>query len=107
MAEVTQYPMRSGRVVGENGDVYNVAEMLAEMGGAEPLEGVNAEVTQYPMRGGRVVGENGNVYNEAELLAGVAEKLDETEGSVSELEAELSELGLTVQDGKLCQTYNV
>jgi|GEM_PF-4068974 len=91
---VTQYPMKSGRKVGEDGNVYNVAEIMAKASGAKPLDGVSADVTQYDNESGRVVGENGNVYNMVELIAGLAAA-----------SAAFEETGLTVVNGQLCQTY--
>ena len=72
--------IESGRIVGENGKIYNKVDLYQNMGStAQPIESVAANITQFVPRKGRLVSESGEVYNEAELLKSIPKSYSKTE----------------------------
>lgn len=65
MYDINKYPAESGRVIGEDGKVYNLADLL--QGGAAVSDGTY-DVNKYPAKSGRVIGEDGKLYNLVDLL---------------------------------------
>jgi hypothetical protein len=52
------YAPRSGRIIGENGQVYNLVDML---GGGEPISNKTYNISQYAPQGSMIIGEDGKV----------------------------------------------
>ena len=65
MADINNYSEQSGRVIGEDGTVYNVVDLLK---GDFSGTGRRANIDDYAIKSGRVIGEDGGIYNIVELL---------------------------------------
>lgn len=65
MADINDYPAKSGRLIGEDGTTYNQVDIL---GGATPVMVSGLDINQYPAETGRIIGEDGNIYNLVDLL---------------------------------------
>jgi len=66
MATITQYAPETGRLIGEDGQIYNIVDLL---GPSTPVGGgVVANVNDYTPKTGRVIGEDGQIYNLVDLF---------------------------------------
>lgn len=74
---MSDYTPRSGRMLGDDGQVYNVVDLL---GGGTPVSDEVYDIEQYTPASGDVIGEDGQVYNLVDLLQSVAAG----EGSVAD-----------------------
>lgn len=59
------YVPASGRIIGEDGKVYNVVDLL---GGGTPVSDKTYNIDTFAPANGRVIGEDGKVYNLVNLL---------------------------------------
>lgn len=66
---MSDYTPKSGRMLGEDGQVYNVVDLL---GGGTPVSDEVYDIEQYTPASGDVIGEDGQVYNLVDLLQSVA-----------------------------------
>lgn len=62
------YVPASGRVIGEDGKVYNIVDLL---GGGTPVSDNVYNIDTFAPASGRVIGEDGKVYNIIDLLSGI------------------------------------
>lgn len=67
MSDLDKYGINSGRIIGEDGEIYNVVDLLSG-GVAAAIGGGIYNIEQYGKNSGRVIGEDGNVYNIVDLL---------------------------------------
>lgn len=65
--DIDKYPAQSGRVIGEDGETYNLVDLMQ---GGTAASNENYDVDKYPAKSGRVIGEDGKVYNLVDLLQG-------------------------------------
>jgi hypothetical protein len=72
MEDITKLDLQSGRIVGEDGKVYNKVSLMQAAGSdAEPIDDKVYDIERYPARSGRLIGEDGKVYNEVDLLKSI------------------------------------
>lgn len=67
MADADKTTAESGRLIGEDGNLYNQVDLM--QGTVSPLA-VGLDVNKYPARSGRLIGEDGQLYNMVDLLQG-------------------------------------
>jgi hypothetical protein len=74
--------VRSGRYIGEDGQVYNLVDLLGS--GAAPVDGMVKNIDEYSPRSGRVIGEDGQVYNVVDLIAAKQAEINNSIGAAVE-----------------------
>lgn len=84
------YVPASGRVIGEDGKVYNIVDLL---GGGTPVSDRVYNIDSFSPASGRVIGEDGKVYNLVDLLSN-------SKGDVSALQQELTAVKDDLSDFK-------
>lgn len=68
MPDVSYYSPRSGNIVGSDGQMYNVVDLL---GGGTPVNGNLYDISQFEPRSALVIGSDNRLYDLVELLQGV------------------------------------
>lgn len=70
----------SGRYISEDGDVYNLVDLLGA--GATPVEGLTKNIEEYSPHSGRIIGEDGLVYNIIDLIAAKQVEIDTLDSKI-------------------------
>ena len=91
MADINNMEVHSGRLIGEDGKVYNIVDLL---GGGTPVSQQMYNIDNYSPTSGRVIGEDGKVYNLVDLLNNAAG------GDVAALQEELNSVKEDLSDFK-------
>jgi len=68
MADITRYAPKSGRIIGEDGNTYNMVDLL---GGGTPVSAKTVDINRYAPQSGRIIGEDGRIYSLVELLQNI------------------------------------
>jgi hypothetical protein len=74
--------VRSGRYIGEDGQVYNLVDLLGA--GAAPVDGLVKNPDEYSPKSGRVIGEDGKAYNVVDLIAAKQAEINNSIGAAVE-----------------------
>lgn len=107
MIEIDKLSPRSGRIVGEDGKVYNEVDILKTKDSeAQPVNEKTYDISQFSPRSGRIVGEDGRTYNEVDLLNGLTDKMEDIESEVTELSKLKNWLGETTTPITVGSTMN-
>lgn len=67
IADITKMSPKSGRIIGEDGQVYNQVTLLNTSGVAPAVAGTY-DITSYVASSGRIIGEDGKAYNLVDLF---------------------------------------
>lgn len=66
--DITSMSPHTGRLVMEDGSIWNMADALAELTNADPVSKAKIPITAMSPRTGRMVREDGSIINIADLL---------------------------------------
>lgn len=66
--DITSMSPHTGRIVMEDGGIWNMADALAELTNADPVSKAKIPITAMSPRTGRMVREDGSIINIADLL---------------------------------------
>lgn len=66
--DITSMSPYTGRLVMEDGSIWNMADALAELTNADPVSKAKIPITAMSPRTGRMVREDGTIINIADLL---------------------------------------
>lgn len=103
MADISKLSPRSGRIIGEDGKIYNRVSLLR---GTVPVSDKVVNIAKLAAESGRMIGEDGKIYNEVDLLNGLNDKMDNIEGEVIELSKLKNWLGETTTPISVNSTTN-
>lgn len=103
MADISKLSPRSGRIIGEDGKIYNRVSLLR---GTVPVSDKVVNIAKLAAESGRLIGEDGKIYNEVDLLNALNNKMDNIEGEVIELSKLKNWLGETTTPITVNSTTN-